>query len=170
MHTSVDFVGIHLGTNDMFGQVGDAGASSRATITANYINTMVNSIKAYNANVKISILLTIPPSANQDAFGKDYSAGETRWRFKRSIDLLVKALISLFAGREAENIHVVPYNVNLDTKNNMSIENEFTTGTVAVNSRNSKQIVRQSNGVHPANSGYYQMADVLYYFIKSFEA
>ena len=72
--------------------------------------------------------------------------------------------MAYFTGKESSNIYVVPTNVNLDTENNMQ------TTTVAINSRNSDTLERQSNGVHPADIGYYQIADVIYYWLKGFES
>ena len=77
--------------------------------------------------------------------------------------MLVEALIAEYKDREAEGIYLIPLNVNLDTENNMQTE------TVVVNSRNTATKVRQNNGVHPANSGYYQMADMIYYWLKGQE-
>jgi hypothetical protein len=50
---------------------------------------------------------------------------------------------------------------------NSATVNNMNTETVAVNSRNSTNIVRQSNGVHPNESGFYQIADSIFYFLKN---
>ena len=55
---------------------------------------------------------------------------------------------------------MIPGNVNLDTENN------FPTVKEAVNAQNPTVTVRQSNGVHPAVSGYNQMGDVYYAWLK----
>jgi lysophospholipase L1-like esterase len=158
---AVDWIFTHLGINDVFGALNDASVDG--TITANLaaFEAMITSQKAFNANVKIGIMLPILPSLQQNAFGKNYDNGQTQRRYKRNIHRYTKALITAFGGREAANIYLIPTNVNIDTANNMQTE------TVAVNSRNAVEVVRQSNGVHPAAAGYYQMADSVYYALKN---
>lgn len=162
-YTGVDYVCINLGINDTFSFTDDTSLQAEITLILNRIQTMINSIKSFDSNIKIGMLSTIPPSYSQDSFGKSYSNGQTQWRYKRNNFLWTKAYIDYFKGKEAQGIYIVPVNTNLDTVNNMPTE------TVQVNSRNSATIVRQNNGVHPANTGYYQMADVFYYWVKSFE-
>ena len=125
---------------------------------------MITNIKAYNSAIKFGIALTIPASYYQDAYGNNDASYQTNWRYKQKNIKLVKALISAFKDREAENVYLVPINVNLDTVHNMATEQ------VAANSRNTTLITRQSNAVHPADSGYYQIADMFYYWLKSFES
>ena len=162
-YSNIDYVGIHLGINDMFGHTTDASVNLAISNRLGELNAMISSIIAYSDTVKIGLMVTIPPSFNQDAFGKNYGSGQTRWRYKRNNYLWVKEFMNYFKDREDENIHLVPIHTNLDTQNNMESEN------VAVNSRNSKVVSRQSNGVHPAPIGYHQMADALWYWLKSFE-
>jgi hypothetical protein len=125
--------------------------------------TMINGIQENDENTKVVLLVPIPPSRYQDSFGASYGSGQTRWRYKRNIMSYVKELLTSFEGLEQSNIYICPINVNLDTVNNMNSE------TVVVNSRSTKETVRQNNGVHPGISGYNQMADEIYYFLKSFE-
>lgn len=163
-YSAVDYVILNLGINDMFLPTSDTSLlTAITTVLANY-DTIVASIIAFSASIKIGIAVTIPPAANQDAFGHDYLAGQTRWRYKRNNIIWVKALIDHFAGQQASNIYLVPINVNLDTTNNMYL------GTAAaVNSRSTIQVARQTNGVHPVESGYYQIADEYYYWLKGMQ-
>lgn len=159
-----DYVIINLGINDTFSYEADDTLNAEiANILARY-QTMIDSIHAVSTDIKIGIALTIPPSYSQDAFAVSYNNGQTRWRYKRNNILWVNKLIETYGNSEENNIYLVPINTNLDTEHNMATE------TVAVNSRNSATISRQSNGVHPASSGYYQIADAYYYWIKSFES
>lgn len=162
-YSSVDYVGIHLGINDTFSYMDDTSLNTEITNILTRLQTMIDSIKAYSSSIKIGMMVTIPPSMSQDAFATSYANGQTQWRYKRNNLIWAKSFINYFKGKEAQNIYLVPINVNLDTDNNM------VTVTVPVNSRNSKTVVRQDNGVHPANEGYYQMADVIYYWLKGFE-
>ncbi len=163
-YNEIDYVIINLGINDTFNFVDDTALNAELpNILARY-KIMVDSIKKYNTNIKIGITVTIPPSQSQDSFGNSYFNGQTQWRYKKNNFIWNKALINNYKDKETQNIYLVPINTNLDTVNNMQVE------AVAVNSRNNTQAVKQSNGVHPASSGYYQIADVIYYFIKSFES
>ncbi|MEN6313255.1 MAG: SGNH/GDSL hydrolase family protein [Clostridiaceae bacterium] len=157
----VDYVFIHLGINDAFGYTTDTGIDGVFAANLIKLEAMIASMKTFNASVKIGMMITIPPSYHQDAFGKDYYCGMPQYRYKRNVHRYCKKLIDAYSNREDENIYVIPVNVNLDTEHNMSIE------TVAVNSRNSATVVRQSNGVHPETVGYKQMADTVYYALKN---
>lgn len=106
-------------------------------------------------------MIPTPPSADEDAFGASYSTGQTRWRFKRNIVIWARQLIAKYAGQEASRIYVVPTNTALDTVNNMS-----RAASAPVNSRSSVNVTRQNNGVHPAASGYQQIGDALWAFLK----
>jgi hypothetical protein len=152
--TLPDYVVINLGINDI------ARAYTVSGILG-YYDTIINSIKTYNANIKIGLALTIPP-ASQDAFGHDSQNGTTAYQQKSGVFALVQQLLSRYASDS--RIFFIPINTNLDTVNNMQTEQ------VQVNSRNTTLITRQSNNVHPGNSGYYQEADVFYYTLKSFES
>lgn len=163
-YAGVDVVGINLGVNDIFNYTDDTSLNSEITNVLNRFDTMLNSIKSYNANTKVAFLITIPPSKNQDAFGKNYQSGQTQWRYKRNNFLFVNKLIDKYKSREAEGIYLIAVNTNLDTEHNMLTE------TVAINSRNTDTIVRQSNGVHPATSGFYQISDIIYYWLKCQES
>lgn len=155
-----DFVAIMLGINDVFGQASDAGATSIATTRLNQLDTLITSIKAVNGTIKVLLCIPTPP-ANQDAFGKNYLVGETSWRHKRNMLLWAQTMITKYSGQEANRIYLVPTNVAIDTVNN------YPTETVAVNSRNSNTVARQSNGVHPATSGYRQIGDAVFYAVKA---
>lgn len=163
-YAGTDYVGINLGINDTFSYVTDATIKAAIPDLLASYQIMIDSIHSYDANIKIGIMLTIPPSCSQDAFGENYNNDQTQWRYKRNNYIWVESLMAYFTGKESSNIYVVPTNVNLDTENNMQ------TTTVAINSRNSDTLERQSNGVHPADIGYYQIADVIYYWLKGFES
>jgi lysophospholipase L1-like esterase len=60
---------------------------------------------------------------------------------------------------ENTNVYAVNLSGQFDTEYNMP------TGTRQVNTRNTEMITYQSNGVHPATPGYYQIADAFYRWI-----
>ena len=158
-YAGVDYVGIHLGINDMYQWQSDAGANGQITATLARFEEMVASIHAYNPAIKIGFLVTIPPAKTEESFAND--TGMTRWRYKRNVLLLAAKIIKQFKNREANNVYLVPFNCNLDTLNN------FGSNSVAVNSRNTTLVTRQNNALHPNNNGYAQMADTVYYWLKN---
>lgn len=156
-----DWVAIHLGINDVFAQTTDAGAISTANTAFDALDTLIASIKNAGAGVKVALMLPTPPASSQDAFGASYGTGQTRWRFKRNLLLWTQTLIARYAGQEASRIYIAPTNTALDTTNNVSYA-----AAAPVNSRSSVQVARQNNGVHPADSGYQQIGDALWAFLK----
>lgn len=154
---------INLGINDIFSATTDAGARLSAQTAAANLAKLIASINIASATTKIGIALTTAPSDNQDAFGNpsNYSTGQTQRRYKRNWAILCRVLIDAFAGKTATLLWLLPYNTTNDTARNMI------TATAASNSRNATTITRQNNGVHPAASGYLQIADVLYAWLKN---
>lgn len=157
-----DYWFIHLGINDMFEMTGTL-IPWKINKVIGQMNTVISSIKSVNTNIKVCICLTIPPSYTQDAFGRAYKCSPTRNEQKHSVFEYVKRLIAEFENRETDGIFIVPYHVNLDTRHNMvSLETKY-------NKRNDRKEVMTTGGgaVHPADSGYWQMADTLWFFLKN---
>lgn len=161
-----DYFVINLGINDMFGFADDATAETGIATALGLLDDTIASVRAAAPNTKICVALTIPPNYSQDAFGKAYKCNQTRDRYKRNNALWVSKLIEMYQGRETEGIYLLPINTNLDTRFNMGFE------VAQVNKRNSETYQQPigNGGVHPVESGYWQIADVYWYFIKSFEA
>lgn len=159
-----DFFVLNMGINDVFSYITDTTANSGIDQFISYVDAAITSIKAAAPNTKICICCTIPPNHSQDAFGKAYSCNQTRNRYKRNNTLLVSRIISEYDGRESEDIYVIPIHTNLDTVYNMGME------ALPVNARNTT-ITYQSpignGGVHPVESGYWQIADVYTAFLKA---
>jgi hypothetical protein len=168
-----DWVLFHLGINDVFGLTTDAAVSAYITGTIQPALEAVVGIGATPAattvrgavsGVRVGLVLPIPPSQDQDAFGVDYTSGQTRIRYKRNIDLLREWLIATYGSLEASDIYLVPVHMNLDTYYNMQFA-----GAAAINARTATTAARQDNGVHPDVEGYYQIADSVYCFLKGME-
>src|SRR5699024_3194796 len=139
-----------LGINDMFSYYTDDSLYERIDEFIGQYEEMISSIHNYDSNIKIGISLPIPPAYNQDAFARSYGNGQTRWRYKRNILLLVEELIKKFDNKEGENLHLVPININLDTKHNFPTD--FNNPEVPVNARNTDIMVKNyaaNAGVHP---------------------
>ena len=86
---SVDYVTIHLGINDIFGKY-------TPTSIINNINHMVDSIIEYNNTIKISIVVTIPPTSKDDVFGLVYGCQRPRWMYLNDYFKTVCELIKYF--------------------------------------------------------------------------
>jgi lysophospholipase L1-like esterase len=160
-YTVCDWVFIFLGVNDIFNYSTDTGVDALCVSNKANIDSMIASIKAWNSTVKVCLMLPCTGSATQDAFGKNYNSNQLQMRYKRNIHRYSLYLIEQYKDRTAERIYMMASNANIDTRNNMVTE------TVAVNSRNATTVVRQANGVHPDSSGYYQIADTIFYFLKN---
>jgi lysophospholipase L1-like esterase len=160
--TTPNYVFIMLGTNDIFGQTTDAAAIVVADTALTTLDALITSIKAVNGSIRVVL---IPPpcvSYSQDAFATSYGVGQTRWRAKRNMLLFTKQMISKYANQEASRIYLSAASANLDTVNNMQ-----TAASAPVNSRSSVNVTRQSDGVHPALSGYQQIGDAVFAFLKN---
>ena len=78
--------------------------------------------------------------------------------------MLVEALIAKYDNKESDGIYLVPIHTNLDTIYNMGME------TLPVNARNTSITYESpigNGGVHPVESGYWQIADVYTAFLKA---
>jgi lysophospholipase L1-like esterase len=159
-----DWVLINLGINDVFSYTTDAALTTKMAAMKTQIDGMIADIHDTLATARIGLCLTIPPSRTQEAMGANYDSGQTLGRYKRNRDLWCEYLLTNYDGRESEDIYIVPIGLGLDTLNNMS------TTVANINERNGSPVVRQSNGVHPADAGYWQMADGIYAFLKGNES
>ena len=155
-----DFVTILLGCNDTFSATDDT-IEERIDRMFRHYETLLKMIRETGPDTQIGCLLLVPSAATQDAFGANYRSGQTRWQYKRNQHRVVERMLETFGGREMENVFLVPANVNLDCANN------YPKRTAPANARSDVEITRQNNGVHPAASGYRQIGDSVYCWIKS---
>ncbi|MGL4645036.1 MAG: SGNH/GDSL hydrolase family protein, partial [Vagococcus fluvialis] len=161
-YSNLDYFFLYLGINDLFNPENDEQMLTVIQNTINHYNTMITSVHAFDDKIKVIIGLTIPPAYSQDPFGKAYYSTQTRARYKRNHDYFVASLIKEYDKREAEHIILNPIHINLDTRYNMGVEE------VRVNKRNSITInsIIKNGGVHPVESGYWQIADIDYAILK----
>lgn len=161
--TKPDWFIINLGINDTFNYTSDSDLETAIATITGLCNSMIASVKSASPNSKIGICLTIPPNHSQDAFGKAYACNQSRDRYKRNNAIWVQRQIEEYDSRESEGIYVIPIHTNLDTINNMGME------TLPVNARNTSVTYQSpigNGGVHPVESGYWQIADVYTAFLK----
>ena len=156
-----DVVIINLGINDSFGANSDEEVLDIAENMISQYNSIMDNIRNVNPNTIFGICVTIP-SGNQDAFSA-YGSGQTAWRYKLNNRLLAKHINDYYIKNKTTRVHLIPINVCIDTVNNMAFDEETT-----INSRTEKTIKRQRNGVHPGVSGYEQIADMEFYWLKTF--
>ena len=154
-----DFVTIMLGTNDVF-QAKENSIKQRIKTIFIFADKFIAEIKKNAPNTQIGLALTVPPAASQDAFGSNYKCGQTRWQYRRNQFKLVKAMIKKYGNGKVKNISLIPAFVGIDCENNFPMRRE------PINGRDAKVIMRPSNGVHPAKSGYKQIADTFYCWLK----
>ena len=162
--TKPDWFFINLGINDTFSYTSDTALESGIQTIKGYCDAMIASVKSAVPNVKIGLCITIPPNHSQDAFGKAYNCEQTRNRYKRNNVIWAHSLIDSYDNRETDSIYLIPIYTNLDTVWNMGME------TLPVNARNTAITYESpisNGGVHPVESGYWQIADVYTAFIKA---
>lgn len=157
-----DWVLVSLGINDAFSYTSDSAVSLAADTGFAALDGLIANIKAVDSNTRVGIVIPTPPSNSQDAFGSAYGTGQTQWRDKRNILIWARQMIAKYSGQEANRVFLVPSNVALDTVNNYP-----RSASSPVNSRNpGVMVARQNNGVHPDTSGYQQIADAMWAFLK----
>ena len=145
----VDYVFLNLGTNIS----GYDGTSVTAAEMVAQIEEMVDTIHEYDASIRIGVW-TPPPkglTGNGELTDNDTTL------------LKVKAIIEQFSGRASEKVYLVPVTLNVDPYHDFPVE------SVNVSTRNSDyQMLVCTDRTHPADAGYFKMADVIYSYIKYF--
>ena len=159
-----DWFFINLGINDMFNYTTDTALMTAIDTVLGLCDDMIESVKTASAGIKIGVCLTIPPNHSQDAFGKAYNCNQSRDRYKRNNAIWVRKLIEKYDRKESSGIYVIPIHTALDTVYNMGME------SLPVNARNTSVTYDSpigNGGVHPVESGYWQIADVYTAFLKA---
>lgn len=160
-----DVVSIFLGPNDIF-SFDDETIDPGIDDILKHLDQLVTTIRVASPSTRIAVLLPVPPAASQDAFGSNYASGQTRWQYRRNQHRLVERMLEHYASNSPDptavrRVHLVPTHVGLDCVHN------YPTESVPANAATDIKITRQSNGVHPAASGYHQIGDTLFAWLKS---
>lgn len=155
-----DVATIFLGPNDIF-HYNDQTIESGIDDMLLNMDLLIETLRKDNDVTKIGLMLAVPPASTQDAFGANYGSGNTRWQYKRNQHRLLERMIEKYSNREAEKLFLVPTYINLDCLNN------YPAASVPPNSSSVVTITRLNNGVHPAKSGYQQIGDTLFAWLKS---
>jgi lysophospholipase L1-like esterase len=160
--TGPDFVTLLLGCNDTFGAT-DETIEESIDRFLKHTETLVAMIHGVRPETRIGLLLPMPPAATQDAFGANYGSGQTRWQYLRNRHRVVERMTETFRGREDDRVFLVGAHLNLDPVHG------FPSMKVPAHSNTTVPIVRQNNGVHPSASGYRQIGDAVYAWLRSFD-
>lgn len=154
-----DLITVHLGINDVFLENSPAKLESIKTD----FNKMIAEFRSVIPRINIGVCITIPPAISQDAFAVSYASGQTLKRYMENYKQLVDFLLANYdtADMRASRIYCIGFNHCIDRTNN------FYKISMKANSRSTQMIETWGNGVHPDNSGYFQMGDALYTFIKN---
>lgn len=139
--SGVDVVILNLGINDVFGQKDNAGVETSTTLSLENTDFIINNILAYDPTIKIALNITIPPNANQDAFGNtpEVALFQTNWRAKYNNFIYASKLIEHYQGTH----DLIPVHAVIDTFNNLQ------------------------DHVHPTETGYYQIGNQKYNYLNS---
>lgn len=149
--TAPDTVIILLGVNDA------ATISINSSLTA--FNTIINSIHAYDANIKVGLCLVPPPCQSQDGFGKVNGCGWSYAQQKTNAFDLSVALYNAF--KNTSNIYFIGVMGAVDMLHNVSRE------TVPANAYTEVEITRLTDNVHCDKAGFQQVADAVYGMLKN---
>lgn len=139
-----DVVTFLLGINDCFA-ANPEDPDAKITEVLAHAEKLLAEFRKAAPQAMLAIGLTTPPNARQAAFTANYKDKYSRWGWKRIQHRLVQRMLQQFNSREAENIHLVPTEMNLDPLDGYPA----------------------NNGVHPNANGYAQIGRSFYAWIKS---
>ncbi len=143
--TTLDYLYVLLGWNSI--SLSDDG-------TISDVQTFINNVHTGFPDCKIVLLGLEMPA--YDGLGANYGANAV-WTYYNAMNHVIR-LNRLYKeiANATENVSFVQVSGQFDTEHNMI------TAERTVNVRNSTTEKYQSNGVHPAVNGYYQIADACY--------
>ena len=139
-----DVVTFLLGINDCFAAKPEA-PDAKITEMLAHAEKLIAEFRMAAPKAQLAVGLTTPPNARQSGFTANYKDKYPRWGWKRIQHRLVQRMLKQFGGREAENIYLVPTELNLDPLDGYPT----------------------NNGVHPNASGYAQIGHSFYSWLKS---
>jgi len=142
-----DIITVLLGINDCFSaKPDDIGAiDAKVNRMFTYADKLVAAFRRAAPEADIGICITTPPNSRESGFEANYKGRYPRWGWKRIQHRLVERELEKFAGREPEQLFVVPTQLNLDPVDGYP----------------------ENNGVHPNRFGYAQIGASIYCWVKS---
>jgi len=154
-----NFVVLNCGVNDVFG-----GYTANIPAVMASLDSLVTAALRDMPLCKVVIAYPPQPAYSQDAWGNNYSNLGHRWFHKLNLALLNVALKAKYGtAGTAKNARVslLPLYLAVDTEHNMQ------DSLITWNARTDSTYNKQSNGVHPAEAGYNQMADAVWGIVRS---
>lgn len=145
--SSIDYVYVLLGWNT-FENASESEYKSQ-------VQLFINNIQAAFPDVKIVLMGPFKPA--RDGLGADYGANRKLSLYYEALQF-VPSLDGWYEDIADENKNV--YHINISGQ--FDVDHNMQTSTRKVNTRNDTMEVYQSNGLHPAESGYLQIADAAY--------
>jgi lysophospholipase L1-like esterase len=157
-----DVIVIHLIVNDIFRE-NDATIDACVDKMLGYYDQLITEFHRVRPDTRIGVILTIPDSRSQDGFRNYNRSGDrqTRVQVRRNLHRAWERMIERYAGRESEQVYLVPEYVSFDTARG------YPTFTAPAHARSSEKVTRVNNGTHPNADGYRQMGDSIYMWIKA---
>ena len=145
--SSIDYVYVLLGWND---------AAKNEEDYKLYATKFIQYFRNYNDNIKIVYMgLQIPA---RDGLGANYGANGTYADYYGLMQYVFN-VDKWYSDLKSQN----PYNLTtVNIAGQFDTEHNSITATRPVNVRSTETETYQSNGVHPAKSGYMQIADAVY--------
>lgn len=131
--TDLQVVVIQLGINDVFSW---KDTTYKGEQVLGYLDTMVDSVLAYDSNVKIVVNLPTTPNSNGESFTGTYGTDQLFWVYNRNIIRFARDLRDHFCGNES--VTISGSNCVLDTQTQIR------------------------DGVHPTAEGYEILGERLY--------
>lgn len=158
-----DVMIVQLGVNDSFGTLlTQRGVDDIANNARKLVDALVDATYGYPS---AKIIISLPPfgAAGNNAFGYNYNAAYSPEVYKFNLRRLWTALVAIFAnGNYSANVRVAASGLWVDRTNG------YPTTTRAISARVATTETINSNGVHPTDSGYQQIADAIYSVLRSF--
>ena len=153
-----DVITVLLGVNDIASCSRESLPAKLESISRD-ADTLLNALAEAAPKAKIGVGLIPPPAASQDAFGFNYSVRINRVQYLRNTFALWQLMEKKY--RNHPRFELVPVNVNIDCRNNYPVRK------TPYNAHNPETYMMQNNAVHPAPSGYRQIGDSFYFWIRN---
>lgn len=142
-----DVVTFLLGINDCFGANPEDPAAMDRHIDGVLDNAdkLLNAFHAAAPKAVLAVGLTTPPNSRESGFEANYKGKYHRWGWKRIQHRLVQRMMERFGKRPADNLFLVPTELNLDPVDGYP----------------------DNNGVHPNPAGYAQIGASFHAWLKA---
>lgn len=142
-----DFIIVMLGINDCFSFNPDDAAQLDTQIDGVFkeADKLIAEFRRAIPQAQIGVCLTTPGNSRDAAFYANYKERYPRWGWRRIQHRLVEKELEHFRNREADQLFIVPTELNLDVVEGYP----------------------ENNGVHPNAMGYQQIGATIYSWLKS---